>query len=94
MNILQQIKNDNYILYIEVKDENNFITCPGYKSIKFWIKKENKFIINKIIKNIHEEEVRKVIYYLNENLISCSYDNTIKIWKINNNNNFEKYSTY
>ena len=46
----------------------------------------NIFIINQTIKNAHEDEVRKVIYYLNENLISCSFDNTIKIWKINNNN--------
>ena len=88
LNILQQIQNahDNYIGYVEVKDENNFITCSKDKSIKLWIKKENKFIDNKIIKNAHEDRVRKVIYYLNENLISCSYDNTIKIWKINNNN--------
>ena len=91
LNILQQIQtaHDRVILYAEVKDENNFITCSGDKSIKLWIKKENKFIINQIIKNAHKEDVRKVIYCLNGNLISCSYDNTIKIWKINNNNNYE-----
>ena len=31
----------------------------------------------------------KVIYYSNKNLISCSKDNKIKIWKENNNNNYD-----
>ena len=31
----------------------------------------------------------KVIYCLNGNLISCSLDNKIKIWKENNNNNYD-----
>ena len=31
----------------------------------------------------------KVIYCLNGNLISCSWDNKIKIWKENNNNNYD-----
>ncbi len=86
-NILQQIKNahDKGIGYVEVKDENNFITCSSDKSIKLWIKKENNFIINQIIKDAHEDTIKKVIYDQNENLISCSWDNTIKIWKINNN---------
>ena len=59
------------------------------KSIKLWIKNENKFIINKIINNAHEDYIIKVIYYSNENLISCSNDNKIKIWKENNNNNYD-----
>ena len=57
-NILEQIKNthDKGICYIEVKDENNFITCLIDKSIKLWIKKENKWILNQMIKNAHEEQ--------------------------------------
>ena len=40
-NILQNIQNahDHYINYVEIKDENNFITCSYDKSIKTWIKK-------------------------------------------------------
>ncbi len=91
LNILQNIKNahDNSIAYVEVKDENNFITCSADKSIKLWIKKENKFKINKIINNAHDDKIIKVIYCLNGDLISCSHDNKIKIWKEDNNNNYE-----
>ena len=35
----------------------------------------------------------KVIYYSNNNLISCSHDNKIKIWK-ENNNNYENIKIY
>ena len=89
--ILQKIKNahDDGIDYVEIKYENNFITCSADKSIKLWIKKENKFKINKIINNAHDDKIIKVIYCLNGNLISCSHDNKIKIWKEDNNNNYE-----
>ena len=45
--------------------------------------------VNKIINNAHDDKIRKVIYCSNGNLISCSNDNKIKIWKENNNNNYE-----
>ena len=65
-NILQNIPNahDSYITYVEIKDENNFITCSADKSIKSWIKNNNEFKINKIIKNAHDKEINKVIYCL------------------------------
>ena len=90
LDILQNIPNahNNWIYYVEVIDENNFITCSNDKSIKLWIKNENKFIINKIINNAHEYSIYKVIYYSNDNLISCSKGN-IKIWKENNNNTYD-----
>ena len=56
------------------------------KSIKSWIKNNNIFKINKIIKNAHNDRINKVIYCSNNNLISCSNDRTIKIWKENDNN--------
>ena len=60
LNILQNIQNahDKAITYVEVKDENNFITCSYDKSIKLWINKENKFEINKIINNAHDDEYK------------------------------------
>ena len=84
-NILQNIPNahDRSITYVEIKDENNFITCSVDKSIKSWIKNNNEFKINKIIKNAHDDIIRKEIYCSNNNLISCSWDKTIKIWKEN-----------
>ena len=47
-NILQNIPNahDDWINYVEIKDENNFITCSDDKSIKSWIKNNNEFKIN------------------------------------------------
>ena len=54
---------------MEVKDENDFITCSDHKSIKLWIKNENEFIINKIINNVNDYSIFKIIYYSNDNLI-------------------------
>ena len=87
-NIIQHIQNAHIrsINYVDIKDENNFVTCSNDKSIKTWIKKENKFILNKSIINAHNDEIYKVIYYSNEKLISYSYDGIIKIWEENINN--------
>ena len=95
LNILQNIKNahDDSIVYVEIKDENNFITCSTDKNIKLWIKNNNEFKINKIIKNAHEDKIYKIIYCSNGNLISCSLDKTIKIWKEKNNNNYDSIKT-
>ena len=73
LNILQNIKNphDYSIIYVEIKDENNFITGSTDKNIKLWIKNNNEFKMNKIIKNAHEDKIFKVIYCSNGNLISC-----------------------
>ena len=52
LNILQDIQNahEDLICYIDIKDENNFVTCSNDKNIKTWIKKEDKFEINQLIK--------------------------------------------
>jgi hypothetical protein len=86
-NILQHIKNahNDIISYVDIKDENNFVTCSEDKNIISWIYKENQFKLNIIIKNAHNNIIIKVIYYSNNNLISCSHDNTIKIWEEYNN---------
>ena len=87
LNELQNIKNahNDSIIYVEIKNEKNFITCSEDKSIKSWIKKENQFRVNKIINNAHDDKIIKVIYCSNGDLISCSHDNSIKIWKEYNN---------
>ena len=84
--------HDNHITYVEVKDENNFITCSNDKSIKLWIKKENEYLNNQIINNAHDNGITKVIFYSNRNLISSSFKK-IKIWKENYNNDYENIGT-
>ena len=91
LNIIQEIKeaHDDVINYIEIKDENNFMTCSKDNNIKLWIKKKNLFVQNCRIFKAHEGQIIKVIYLPNGNIISCSYDTTIKIWEEKNNNNKE-----
>ena len=83
-NILQDIQNahNNSIFYVDIKDENNFITS-SINDIKSWIKENNLFKINKNIKNAHSDWITKAIYYQKNKIISCSWDKTIKIWKEN-----------
>ena len=87
-NVLQIIKNahNKDVVYVDIKDENNFVTSSCDGSIYTWIKKDNKFKINKKIINAHEKPIWKVIYSSNGNLISCSDDKLIKIW---DNSNYE-----
>ena len=89
LNVIQVIEkaHDDIILYVDVKNDNNFITCSTDKNIKIWIKEENEFKLNSIIKNAHNDLIYKVIYS-NDHLISCSADKTIKIWE-NVNNNYQ-----
>ena len=92
--LIQHIENahDDSIYYVNVKNENNFVTCSRDKSIRTWIKKENKFKLNKVIYNAHNDSIRKILY-LNENIISCSMDNSLKIWEENNNKNIYQCTT-
>jgi len=87
-NIKQTIDNAHlsYIRYINIKDENNFVTCSQDRSIKTWIKIDGIFKLNYFIIKAHKDWINKVIYHSNGNLISCSLDKTIKIWEENYNN--------
>ena len=85
-NIKQNFKKpyNTSVSSIYIKDENNFITCYYDNSIRTWIKKKDKFDVNKIILNAHDSFIYKVIFSSNGNLISCSEDKTVKIWEENN----------
>ena len=85
----------DWIIGVDIKDDNNFVTCSIDKSIKTWIKKNNekKYYLNQIINNAHEEGISKVIYGINDNIISCSIDSNIKIWELNNNNTYQNIIT-
>ena len=73
LNIIQKIENAHY---------NNIYGL----SIKIWKKRYlnkydiSRFFVNGIIYNCHTERIYDVVYYSNENFISCSGDKTIKIW--------------
>ena len=88
--LIEKAHND-FITYISIKDENNFVSCSKDKNIKTWKKEKNNkiYVLNKIIKNAHEFTIKKILYYKSDNLISCSLDQTIKIWKENNNNSYD-----
>ena len=91
-NIIQKIikAHDSKITYVDIKDENNFVTCSQDEKIKTWIKKKNKFKLNKTIEKSHNNYIYKVLYTLNGNIISCSEDSTMKIWEfIKEKNKFQ-----
>ena len=85
--IFQIIENahDDFISYVDIKNDNNFVTSSYDNTIKTWIKKNNIFEINQIIPNAHDSWIRKIIYNSKGDLISCSLDGKIKIWKMDNN---------
>ena len=84
---IQKIENahEDLIHYVDIKDENNFVTCSDDLNIKTRIKINGKFQLNKIIKKAHTNFMNKVKYYKDKQLISCGYDGSVKIWKENGN---------
>ena len=52
---IQKIENahEDNIHNADIKDENNFVTCSDDLNIKTWIKKNNKFVLNKTIIKAH-----------------------------------------
>ena len=83
------IKEDsnNIVWFTQLKDER-LITCSpeNIKIIK--LLEDNKYQIDQILKD-HTEGARKIIEIKENELISVSYDKTMKIWKLNNENKFE-----
>ena len=85
--LIQNIQNahDDWITYIDIKDDNNFVTCSYDQNIITWIKINNTFKENIIIEDAHDHYINKVNYCYNGHLISCSWDKDIKIWELKNN---------
>jgi WD40 repeat protein len=82
----------NSIIYISIKDDNNFVTCSIDNRIIVWIRNNiNKFESFQILKNIHSKWINQVIYSDNKNekIISCSRDQTVKIFEKKYNSNFQ-----
>lgn len=86
--IIQKIENahNGIIFDISLKDDNNFATCSQDKSIKTWRKSLNdKYLIDKVLSNIHDNDIHKIEYLKNDTIISGSKDMKIKIWNLINN---------
>lgn len=84
---IQKIENahKDLIHYVDIKDDNNFVSCSDDFSIKTWIKIKDKFQLNKVIIKAHSNFINKVKYYKDKYIISCGYDGSVKIWKENEN---------
>lgn len=86
--IIQKVENahNGIIFDISLKDDNNFATCSQDKSIKTWRKSLNdKYLIDKVLSNIHDNDIHKIEYLKNDTIISGSKDMKIKIWNLINN---------
>ena len=80
-----QLKNKNIVC--------SFESDYTLKIIK--IKNKTEYENIQIIKNAHNYWISKIIELKNENIITFSYDNSFKIWKLNNNNNqYEKINEF
>ena len=79
------------ILSLDVKDDDNFAIGCNEQSIKIYKREKEKgniFVLKQDIKNAHDRSVTKVIYNSFGNIISCSYDKTIKIWELGSKGDF------
>ena len=80
--------HNSCVMYIAIKNDNEFASCSDIEIKIFNIKKEgNEFIFeNKLyIDNAHNDVINKILYSENNILFSCSMDGYIKIWNLNNN---------
>lgn len=76
------------ILYLDVKDDDNFVIGCNEQSIKIYTREGDIFILKQDITNAHDRGIRKVIYDSRGNIISGSYDRTIRIWEKNNEGDY------
>ena len=78
------------INFIQLK--NNNLVCSLENDFSLKILKINKYEYEniQIIKNAHKKAITKIIEIKNKNIITFSWDYSFKIWKLNNNNKYEK----
>ena len=78
------MEHDKWINCLISLKTNHFASCSGDRSIKIFSgeEKENFKCILKIA-NCHFDYILFLCQLYNENIVSCSTDSTIKIWKIN-----------
>ena len=91
------IKNNlgNLFNFVQLKNKNLACTYHTYQAVDILkiikIKSNNEYEDIQIINNAHDKNgISKIIELQNENLITFSLDYSFKIWKLNNNNQYEK----
>ena len=88
-NIDLEIKNENKYLYCIEQLKNKNIVLSFFKEIKIIEISKNKYYVIQSIENAHENSIYNVIE-VNNNLISCSADNKIKIWSKENSSKYNE----
>ena len=85
-NILQIINfaHKNAITNIEVKDEKNFFSSSWDGCIKIWKLKNDKYTIQQVIDNAHEDIIFHIYFYKDYFIINSQ--NKIKIWELKKKN--------
>ena len=94
-NIIQKIENahEKSIIYVDVKDENNFVTCSVDKniktiscssdcSIKIWKQFKDNYYNIKIFN--HNEQINSILLLENKNIFISSGEDGTKIWDLKN----------
>ncbi len=83
------IKEDlNGIVWFTQSKDERLITCSPQNIKIIKLIEDNKYQIDQILKD-HSDGARKIIEIKDNELISVSYDKTMKIWKLNNENKYE-----
>ena len=92
------IKNElGWLTYFtQLKNKNIICSFDNDYTLKIIkIKNNNDYECIQIIKKAHDNKITKIIELKNENIITFSWDNSLKIWNMNYYNNiYEKINEY
>ena len=90
------IKNNLSNLYNFAQLKNKNIACSFWsdRTLKIIKINNNNYEYIQTIKNAHNAEIGQIIELKNENIITFSRDYSFNIWKLNNNNQYEKINEF
>ena len=89
--LIQEIHNSydlSIIFCVSIRDEKNFVTC-SFKNINIFSYNEYQYDLKETIYNAHKRYIYKILYCSDKKIISCSTDNTLKIWEETKNNKYQ-----
>ena len=85
-------EHTNYVIYLTQLKDGRIISSSSDCTIKIFTIYNTSYKTEQIL-TVHTKPVKKTILLENNFLASCSWDETINIWKENNNNLFNLYQT-